>query len=359
MEELGFYIVWQSGEEHFDDIIQDIRKEFDVLDVKSLHWSKDSIGKNLNMLYPHREFNNNSAKVKEIGRTKDGVRLHTIIVLDHSSNMQDGVNVNFKNLKDKYRKKYKTNFLHAADNGTEALDNISQVLNQKNFNPKKHKKQFIVFDKFNLKLINSDIVSFSSIEDVFKLLNEKIKYVVLRNWDEFDGEILSEEHSDIDILVDEHYKAFAILNAIRMKKESYRVKSSVNIDGLEIPFDIRYIGDNYYDKKWELDILDRRKFFKYFYIPDENNYYYSLLYHALVQKPFLSNDYSTKLLNLRRTNPSIQMLNIFLINKGYEFLKPKDKSVYYKFSLFHFKYLLVYKLKQHKEIWKVIKWIKK
>ena len=113
MEELGFYIVWQSGEEHFDDIIQDIRKEFDVLDVKSLHWSKDSIGKNLNMLYPHREFNNNSAKVKEIGRTKDGVRLHTIIVLDHSSNMQDGVNVNFKNLKDKYRKKYKTNFYSA------------------------------------------------------------------------------------------------------------------------------------------------------------------------------------------------------------------------------------------------------
>jgi hypothetical protein len=359
MSELGIYIVWQSGERYINNIIDDIDERFDILDAQSLHWSNDIVFKNLNKLYPHRKFKKKSSKVKEIGAREDGVRLHAIVVLDRNENIVDGVNLNFKNLKFNYREKYKTNFFHSADNEKEAIDNIKQILNIDLSNYADSQNKFIIFDNNYSKLLKSNVVNFSNIKEVFEVLNDQVNYIVLRNWDEFDNNIISEEHSDIDILTENLYETAVVVNAIKMYKTKNRVRYTVRINNLNIPFDFRFVGDNYYDINWQNELLKTKIKYKYFFIADNENYYFSLLYHAFIQKPFLSIGYKKRLLFIRNNEPTLDKLKNFMRQRNYNIVKPSDKSVYYRYSLYHIKNLIIFSVKKNIIITRLIKWIKR
>lgn len=60
-------------------------------------------------------------------------------------------------------------------------------------------------------------------------------------------------HLDVDILVDDYCKVKRILD-----RDSPEELCTVLIDGKRINFDVRSIGDDYLDKKWQQDILERR-----------------------------------------------------------------------------------------------------
>jgi hypothetical protein len=359
LNQLGVFIIWQSGENYAQDIIEDIKTKFNLIMGETLEWNSSHIGERLNKLYPHRQFDYNSSKVKEIGADKIGVRLHFIVVKDLFPNMnRDNINLNFKEIKEFYRKKYKTNFLHSSDNQREAIDNIKTILNYneskiKNLISFRHNK-FVLFNYSTLVLMSTERVKFNSIEDVFSKLDaEQIHWVVLRNWDELDNDIITLAHGDVDILVDDLYKTILILNGVRGTNLNYRVQYKISIDGQEIPFDIRYVGDDYYDKNWEQEILRKREKKDYFYIPNKDNYYYSLLYHALVHKPKLSEEYTRKLSKLSKYNPTIENLKTFLTTYDYKITKPKDKSVYYRYSKKHYIYIFKQLIKG------VLLWIRK
>ena len=60
--------------------------------------------------------------------------------------------------------------------------------------------------------------------------------------------------------------------------------------------DCRWVGDCYCEK-WQRKILETRIFQENgkFFRPDEINYAYSLLYHALIHKKIIARDYEFKL----------------------------------------------------------------
>lgn len=69
---------------------------------------------------------------------------------------------------------------------------------------------------------------------------------------------------------------------------------NINIEENEIPFNIRYIGDNYIDSNWEKDILNRRISHKLknnitIYIPNNIDELYLLIYHIIIQNTNLAN----------------------------------------------------------------------
>ena len=364
MKQIGVFIIWQFGENYAQDIIEDISEKFSIIEVNTIQWEKKNVGINLNKLYPHREFDYKSAKVKEIGADKNGVRLHVIIISDDRVNLKDNINLNLKDLKEIYRKKYNTNFLHSSDNEEEAIDNIKQVLEYENNKIENiintNANKFVLFNHYKKIVMMEEKINFNSIIDVFNLLENKgIMWVVLRNWDELDNDIVSLEHGDVDILVDDFYKTILILNAKRGTKINYRVQYRVQIDNRDIPFDIRHIGDDYYDKKWEDNILKDREKLDYFYIPNKSNYYYSLLYHAILHKERLSADYSSKLLNLKEEAPTLKNLKIFLNKNNYSITRPKDKSVYYRYSKRHYINITKQFIKKSKIMRGLITWIKK
>ena len=65
--------------------------------------------------------------------------------------------------------------------------------------------------------------------------------------------------------------------------------------------DFRYLGDNYYEKKWEKDILESKILYKKtFFVPNETDYFFSLIYHVLIHKDKITEEYKNRLNQLSK-----------------------------------------------------------
>lgn len=176
-------------------------------------------------------------------------------------------------------------------------------------------------------------------KDLFELLNNNCRYVVLRNWDDiFNENIYGSGHEDIDILCDNQDSFIEATGAYRVHKNKYRDNFIVPCGELKIRFDVRWVGDGYYPTSWEKAILERRRKNSLgIFVPSEVDYFYSLAYHALIQKKILSTEYLQKLQEEYKiifpNQPEIdecsilEMLGDFLKNEGLQVSIPLDPAV--------------------------------
>ena len=106
--------------------------------------------------------------------------------------------------------------------------------------------------------------------DFFKDINENCNYVVLRNGDDIDWKnSLIKNDGDLDVLC-ENRKAFIELSgAVPIYSSRRRDNYYITVANHKVRIDIRYVGDRYYDKNWEKDILLCRQFNGLYYLPDE------------------------------------------------------------------------------------------
>ena len=194
---------------------------------------------------------------------------------------------------------------------------------------------------------------YNSINELFYVLNNTISYVVLRNFECLPNDYTVEGHGDIDLLVENRNYARYLTLARPVFEESYRVYHEIKIDGKLVPFDFRFVGDDYYDRPWESLMLKSRVLCKnLFYIPNDINLFYSLLYHAYVQKWRVKEDYVFKLESLAKCNSllyhndiacAISLLDSYLLKNSFEYIKPQDKTVVYnednlRYSSYAFRY---------------------
>lgn len=207
--------------------------------------------------------------------------------------------------------------IHATDNIQETMDNMKVLkVPYRRFARERH---------------------FSDFRDVFEALNssEKFEYVVLRNFDGLPDEVGIDEHFDLDLLVNDYYTAKRLLDAAsttgqRTEDGLGRVQNKFKVADVWVQVDIRYVGDNYYDAKWEAAILSNRKMVRGFYVPDSQNFKYSLVYHATVHKSSVSQTYRAKFLQLFKTEKIedlTQILRRWMKQRGYSATEPSDPSV--------------------------------
>lgn len=176
------------------------------------------------------------------------------------------------------------------------------------------------------------------IEEMFEQLHKaNFKYVILRNYEEIDADnFYSSGHADIDFLTSNSRQFATIIGAVPRFTENDGIHYKVTIAGTEVVIDARSVGDGYYDTNWEREILSQRELKdNRFYIVDTQNYYYSLVYHAILQKKLLASDYLVRLnsmaesLNLQATTEQehLKMLELFMREKGYFYTIPYDIHV--------------------------------
>jgi hypothetical protein len=227
------------------------------------------------------------------------------------------VNTKLFDLKKKLRKKVKTK-IHATDNIQETKDNL---------------KVLGLYEKHYIRR------EFKDISEVFDVLNKLVdfKYVIMRNFEGIPDDIIIDEHLDVDLLVTDYYLAKCALDAtsvIRPGKKfedgGWRILNSVLIDGKEVWFDLRHLGDNYYDINLEKKMLNERIPCKNFYIPDTETHRYTLIYHAVIHKRRISKTYKKifRKLGLSVTKTKLlPILNEYMDQNNLEYTRPHDKSV--------------------------------
>lgn len=352
-------VVWSKAMKHKDFIVNDLKENFEVLKVFKGHWDKNLYLDNYSVFYAHSQYERDRFSFKSILKTKievcgDG-DFEVIIFRDNQPAFEkrltsSGVRIVNRRVFDKktqYRELTRGGHrVHGSDDSWETNKDLTIMfgMNTMDFCDHYGITDSIETSKHDLKedTLNHNCIGvkgYDSIQQFFYVLNNTINYVVLRNHEPIPNEYTVEGHGDIDLLVEDKRYAAYLTGAKPVFRQEYRTYHIITIAGKEVPFDFRQLGDGYYDSAWQRDILDtKQKLKEVFYAPNNTHQYYSLLYHAYIQKPEVKEDYHSKLkmygelIGVKyepNITTSISQLDEFMMLNGYEYIKPTDKSVYY------------------------------
>ena len=358
-EELHLFIIWENARNKEKEIVEDINENFKILKIFDVEWSKDEFSNNLSRFYG-TNLPKDSAKEIHCGNGK----FLLIIVKDdnpiyenrQTSKGEKIVNINMFDKKNYYRKLTGGGHkIHGTDNQMETNHDITLLLG-------KNVKDFLEEDTREIwdgkiEEISTDLVGaqmWKTTSEMFYALNNCVNYAILRNYESLPEEIYENDHNDIDIICESLQDIAYVLNAVPVFKEEYRVHYKTQVDNRIAYFDLRHIGDKYYYEQMEKDILKERIYNeKGFYTLNPENYFYSLIYHALIQKPSFKADYKEKLMNMKIEDTSMntsneeyaKILKKWFIKKEYIIEEPVDKSVFFNIENVEYFKPLVYKEK--------------
>lgn len=347
MTEIHLFIIWSKAVFKKDEIVLDISNKFVILDIIKTNWSKVQFSSNLTRFYGEN-LPKNSNKEKHCGNDE----FFCVVVKDtdpiyevrKTSKGYKAVNINLFDAKQLYRNWTGGGHkIHATDNIYETKFQLA-LLYGRSYST--YLKQEIVNARESE--YSDDLVGSKGWQDfssLFKILNMVTDYVVLRNFEDIE-EQLNSLHPDVDVLVNNKSMVVSLLNAKETTNKKYRVQYDVSVAGKIINFDIRHVGDGYYDEVWEKEILKTRVLHeKGFYIPSKTNLFYSILYHAYIHKATVSKDYFEQFIFLYRSlydevpadllveTNLLRLLDNFMVENRYSYTEPKDFTVYFNSKL--------------------------
>lgn len=179
--------------------------------------------------------------------------------------------------------------------------------------------------------------------DFLKDILEKIcdlSYVILRNYEKYPDKI-DPNHEDVDILTDDRKKMVDKLKACKLYANSMN-HYYVSLQNKRLILDIREVGDEYYPSLWEKDILATKMEYNGMFIPNEENHYYCLLYHLLIHKKTVGEDYVAFFRDAKEaTGPSAynckrkkmaDVLTKFMLERKYYIGNPEDEDLLLNFD---------------------------
>ena len=117
--DFNLFILWANGRHKENDILADIRQQFDILQIFEITWSTNEFNRNLSRFYG-KKLPNAMRKKKLCGTSSFLV----ICVNDTAPKFHEGKNLNMVMAKAKYRQLLEGNYIHASDNQEEAEENL-------------------------------------------------------------------------------------------------------------------------------------------------------------------------------------------------------------------------------------------
>lgn len=170
---------------------------------------------------------------------------------------------------------------------------------------------------------------FEQLADVFEAIKDE-EYVILRNYEDFDNLEFLKSHPDIDLLCRSRETLVDKLSLKSRRKKEDGIHYKLSVAGVEVAVDLRCVGDGYLDARWEDTILRNRISRQDYYVMDEKNYFYSLLYHVILQKDSVAEDYVNRLQRMSETlsipfsfEQKEEVLDAYMANQGYQYCYPE------------------------------------
>ena len=341
-EELHLFIIWQNARDKQNEILDDIKQNFEIIQVYDMEWSKEKFANNLTRFYG-TNLPAGSGKEVHCGNGK----FLLIIVKDLNPVYEDRktskgtkyVNIHLFDKKDEYRMLTGGGHkIHATNNEIETNHDLTLLLGK---NVEDYLRENSQEWNGQIQDISQDLIGsngWNNATQMFYALNNCVNYAILRNYESLPEEIYVNEHNDIDLICESMEEVAYVLNAKPMHSEPYRVQHEAKVEDKYAYFDLRHIGDDYYDRALEERILKNRVFNeKGFYVLEKQDYFYTLLYHAFVQKPEFKKDYKIKLKNMgiEKVNENTTMeeygtiLKKWMLKNEYSAVKPIDKTVFF------------------------------
>lgn len=180
---------------------------------------------------------------------------------------------------------------------------------------------------------------FKNIQQVIDKLNsDGVNYLILRNYEcLLDDQIYVGGHEDIDFLCETSESIVNSLDAISNRTREDNTHYHIFVGANRVNLDLRSVGDGYYCENWQREMLKNKRGYNGFYVMSDEDYYYSLIYHAIFQKKSFTEEYRHRLGEMSRMigNPLemfdrrhfIDDLCLYMKCKGYKFVYAEDPSI--------------------------------
>jgi len=349
--ELGLLAVWKDARPYEKEIELEILNSFKLIQKIEMNWTNKNFYINSCRLYETPFSSNNIQEQSGKGHTKKigSPNFLIYIIQDENPNYRyvpsvsgsiELCNTNIVSLKEKlrayvYERTKELYSIHSTNNFNEfcfqapllfGLDNSRDFIEGKNISLNKTYKS---------DLIGSD--GWNSYRDLFKALNATCNYVVLRGFEQLPDK---NPEKDLDILTDDFQRLASLLGIFQSSSQPY--KGTIFVAGEQVPVDIRHIGDHYFDIRFQINVLSNRQLKKGIYVPRDDDYFFSLLYHCKVHKGTVKPKYFDILENLAlkldlnwfeksMLNDDTKIKNIlvgYYRAHRYNYVPPIDEGVY-------------------------------
>ncbi len=332
------FIIWENALYAYVQILDDIKKHFEIIQIVECKWDADAVASNFSRFYG-ANLPKKSYKEKECGCGAFKV----IIVKDNqpqyeyrnTSKGNKKVNINTFDLKEKYREWTNGGSkIHGTNNTKEFQHDITLLFGQ---NPNDYLRQY---GHLKERHINQNIIGYNgwdSLNQLFYVLSNTIDYVILRGYDIIEKSSSSNQpDDDIDILTTEYENAVYIING-KPACSTIRPHQQIKIASTIFYLDLWDFYKGYYDLQWEKEMLQSKVNFADAFILNPENDFFCLLYHCLINKNQIAAKYSSKLNEYKYKQPSSNaswenILVQFLSSKDYDIPKSKDSSVGYNIN---------------------------
>jgi hypothetical protein len=181
----------------------------------------------------------------------------------------------------------------------------------------------------------------ASLAELFAVIRKTSSYAVLRS----SGQLTEQrpaELGDIDLLCDDPGELAAAVNAVKTFPDPYNASHLGQVSGEQIRLDLHYVGDGYYDERWQGDLLRRAQLQPDgVVVPRVDDHFFSLLYHVHVHKSRVAEHHASTLASLgtaiglrgfgvdslRDEVGIARLLSGYLSSCGYTFSRPMDRAV--------------------------------
>lgn len=336
MEEIHLFIIWENARYKETELMDIIQNNFNIIQKRYITWSKNSFSNNLSRFYGTK-LPNRSAKEQHIGNGEFVLVIvedrHPQYDFRETSGGNKLVNTNMFDIKEKLRALTGGGHkIHGTISLKETNHDLTLLIGKNIDDFLSNNIEKVIKEERNLEGEHG----WKSVEQMFYVLNNCTEYVIMRNYESLPEELYVTEHNDIDVLCENKIECQYILNVVPVFKESYRVHYYTLLeDEKKVFFDLRYVGDNYYCENLEQDMLKNKEYnSKGFYVLNSEYYYYTLLYHAYIQKPKFKKDYQVRLKKMKNNDVCdqsvvVNILEKWLFNNSYYVSYPFDKSVYF------------------------------
>ena len=190
---------------------------------------------------------------------------------------------------------------------------------------------------------------FEDIREVFAILNANhVNYLVMRNYENMlQPELFVGEHADVDLLCADSQEIVILLMAKTNSTKHPEIGDNIHyyiiVNEQKVSLDLRQVGDGYYCENWENDLLKRKIFHECFYVMDDKDYFYTLAYHAILQKRHFSEEYRLRLSGMAEKNgikidsdgesSYLDVVEHYMRQNGYYFTYSQDHMVPNRFNL--------------------------
>ena len=331
-QEIHVFIIWGNARNKTEKLFSEIGRRFQICEVYEIKWRKDNFVKNLKRFYGITLVNPS----KKISQCGNGPFL-LLIVKDNSPQYglrktslgKQVVNTNIYDSKREFRKFLGGGFpIHGSIHKKEANHNLTLLLGK---NLVQICEELPENWDGKIKTLEQDLFGneWKNFNEVLFVLNNTTNYVIIRNFEEFPNIGNLKEEGDVDLLTDDQWQIPYILNFQNHRRNEHESCNFIKIGEDYIKFDIRYVGDNYFDEKWSKKILKNRELFNGFFVPSNEDYFFSLSYHIVTQKADLPKKYEKILeklssdlkINLKKIDKDSikKILDEFMIKNEYKY----------------------------------------